>query len=105
PTAHSPENRHHLRLMRPGKERYPAARGSRINPLWLWFGVLGGPVAFGVARLVGIALTSGHCVRPAAASALFGLTPAEQLMAAVTIAAALVAGAAGIASWHVWRRT
>jgi len=43
-------------------------------------------------------------VRPAAGSALLGLTSAQQMMSLVTIGAAIIAAAAGIASWRVWRQ-
>src|SRR5438309_10998963 len=95
-------NKHRqLRLVRPGEGRSPVPRAGRVNPLWLWFGVLGGPVAFGLVRLIGSLLVISRCVRPAAGSALLGLTSAQQMMSLVTIGAAIIAAAAGIASCRV----
>jgi hypothetical protein len=42
-------------------------------------------------------------VHPAADSTIIGLSTSQQLMAAITILCALIAGASGILSWHIWR--
>lgn len=75
-----------------------------INPLVLWLGILGGPVAFALVRLAGYVLLKGPCVHSTTNSVL-GLSTAQQLMAAITIVCALVAAAAGLLSWHIWRQT
>jgi hypothetical protein len=103
--ATAPDKRHHLKLTQSGDDRYPPPRERRANPLWLWFGVLGGPVAFGLVRLVGSLLVISQCGHSTAGSAHLGLTSAQQMMILVTIGAAIVAAAAGIASWRVWRQT
>lgn len=81
-----------------------ATTNRHFHPVLLWLGILGGPLAFALVRLAGLALLSGPCRRPASAS-LFGLSTSQQLMAAITILCALVAASAGLLSWHIWRRT
>lgn len=75
-----------------------------INPFLLWLGILGGPVAFALVRLAGIVLLRGPCARATSAT-IFGLTSSQDLMAAITILCALIAAAAGLLSWHIWRQT
>jgi magnesium-transporting ATPase (P-type) len=76
-----------------------------FNPLLLWLGILGGPLAFALVRLAGIVLLTGPCANSAGSATLLGLSSSQQLMAAITIVCALIAGASGILSWHIWRQT
>lgn len=96
-------------LLRSRRHAHPGLRedrpGRRFNPLLLWLGILGGPIAFGLDRLAGAVLLSGRCVRTAGDTILFGLTPEQEIMAAITILCALSAAAAGVLCWHIWRRT
>lgn len=75
-----------------------------INPLLLWLGILGGPLAFALVRLAGFVLLKGPCTHSTSAS-VFGLSTSQQLMAAITIVCALIAAAAALLSWHIWRQT
>lgn len=93
-----------LSVVRGDAHRQRATAAGRVNPVLLWFGVLGGPVAFGLVRVAGLILVSGRCLPAAQSAALFGLSSSQERMAAVTVLAALVAGAAGIASWHAWHQ-
>jgi hypothetical protein len=86
-------------------DRPPDSSGQLFNPFLLWLGILGGPLAFALVRLAGIVLLTGPCTHPAGSTTLFGLSSSQQLMAAITIVCALIAGASGILSWHIWRRT
>jgi hypothetical protein len=76
-----------------------------INPVLLWLGVLGGPVAFALVRLAGVVLLTGSCRPPAENAVLVGLSSNQLIMAAITILCALIAGASGVLSWHIWRST
>jgi hypothetical protein len=82
--------------------RRPADR--RFHPLLLWLGILGGPLAFALVRLAGLVLLAGPCTQPGRNS-VFGFSNAQWLMAAITIICALIAAAAALLSWHIWRRT
>lgn len=75
-----------------------------INPLVLWLCILAGPVAFGIVRLAGIVLLQGRCLHPTGTATILGLSSSQQLMAAITIVCALIAGLSGVASWHIWNR-
>lgn len=78
--------------------------GGPTNSLLLWLGILGGPLAFALVRLAGFVLLTGSCVH-GTSTAIFGLTSSQDLMAAITIICALIAAAAALLSWHIWRRT
>jgi hypothetical protein len=62
-------------------------------------------VAFGIDRFAGAVLLAGRCVRGPGNAILLGLSSEETIMVAITILCALSAAAAGVLSWHVWRRT
>jgi hypothetical protein len=66
-----------------------------VRPLWLWAGIVTGPVAFAVVRLAGILLLSHGC----------GNSAPEFLTAGITIAGAVMTIAAGYLSWRIWRWT
>src|SRR5437660_1018419 len=89
----------------PAHDRQSGSPDQLFNPLLLWLGILGGPLAFALVRLAGIVLLTGPCIYPAGSTTLFGLTSTQGVMAAITIVCALTAGAAGTLSWHIWRRT
>lgn len=101
--ATAPRGRDHLRVV-PGPEHRPSGR-KPTNRVLLWFGVLGGPSAFLVSRVAGAVLVSGRCLHPAGGGSLLGLSPPQQIVAAITIVCALIAAAAGIVSWRIWIQT
>lgn len=91
--------------MQPDDTQQSGTSGRSFNPLLLWLGILGGPLAFALVRLAGIVLLTGRCMHPAGSATLLGLSSSQQLMTAITIVCALIAGASWLLSWHIWRRT
>lgn len=104
-TARPPQKHHRLHLVRADDDPRPDRSRGPVNLRLLWLGVLGGPVAFGIVRLAGLVLITGHCVHPAGGATLFGLSPSQQAMAVITFVCALIAGASGVLSWRIWRQT
>lgn len=102
-TSQSRENRPPVRLAAPKNPRL-APVGDRVKPTLLWFGFLGGPVAFGLAGVTALVLASRRCITAVHGSAWLGVS-AVHLMSVITISSALIAAAAGLASWQAWRRT
>lgn len=80
------------------------SRSERVRPLWLWTGIVTGPVAFAIVRLAGILLLSHDCGRRAVTRVL-GMSPPELATAGITVAGALVTIAGGYLSWRIWRWT
>ena len=78
-------------------------RSQSIPPLWLWLGALGGPIAFALDRLASIVLVSEGC--GTGGSRILGLTTSQMLVAIITVVTALIAVAAGLVSWRIWRHT
>lgn len=75
-----------------------------VNPLLLWLGILGGPIAYGLVRLAGIVLVVNSCRHGSGSPVLLGLSGSQTLMVAITTLCALVALASGLLAWHSWRR-
>jgi hypothetical protein len=73
------------------------SRSERIRPLWLWVGILTGPVAFAAVRLASIILLSHGCGG--------ALSPAVIATAGITLVGAVVTVGAGLLSWYIWRWT
>lgn len=86
------------------RERRLTVLGDKVKPWFLWFGFLGGPVAFGLAGVTALVLASRRCVTGAHGSGWLGLS-ATHVVIVVTLTCALIAGAAVLTSWHAWRRT
>ncbi len=80
------------------------SRAERVRPLWLWIGILTGPVALLVVRTAGIVLISHACGQSPGAGRL-GLSPAELATAGIYALGALATIGAGLLSWRIWRRT
>jgi|SRR5579884_1452659 len=91
-------------VLRDREELRRRARAERVHPLWLWIGIVTGPLAFVLVRTAGIVLVSQTCSK-AAASGLLGLSPSQSLTAGITLLGALVTTVAGVISWRIWRRT
>lgn len=104
-TAPRPGNRQHLRLARPHEDGHHGGPSAPVNRLHLVLGLLGGPLAFVLVRLAGLALLAGRCTSQSDSGTLIGPSTSQQLMVAITVLCAFIAGASGIISWHVWRQT
>jgi hypothetical protein len=78
------------------------SRAERVRPLWLWIGILTGPVAFLVVRTAGILLLSHAC--HGASTRVLDQSP-EAATAVITILGAVATSTAGFMSWRIWRRT
>lgn len=78
------------------------SRAERVRPLWLWIGILTGPVAFLVVRTAGIVLLSHAC---GGGTRVLAMSPAELATVGITVLGALVTAAAGLLSWRIWRQT
>lgn len=81
------------------------ARAERVRPVWLWIGILTGPVAFLAVRIVSIVLVTHGCSQAAAGSGPFGLSSSGMVTAGVTVVGALLTIGAGLMSWSIWRKT
>ena len=81
------------------------ARAERIRPLWLWIGILTGPVAFLGVRIASIVLVSHSCGQTATGLRMLGLGSSQLGLAGVTLMGALLTIGAGVVSWSIWRRT
>ena len=80
------------------------SRAERVRSLWLWIGILTGPVAFAVVRIASIVLLSHDCGQ-IAGTHLLGLSPYQVATAGITLLGALVTMGAGLLSWRIWRQT
>src|SRR5579884_2001851 len=80
------------------------SRAERIHPLWLWIGILAGPLSFLMVRVAGIVLLSHGCGQTATRSVL-GLSSPQLITTGITILGVLITLAAGLLSWRIWRRT
>src|SRR5438309_1259435 len=80
------------------------SRAERVRPLWLWVGIVTGPLAFLVVRIASIVLVSQGCGHGAEPHML-GLSPPQLAIAGITALGALVTIAAGLLAWRIWRRT
>jgi len=82
----------------------PSSSEPRIDPRWLWFGALGGPLAFALDRLAGIVFVAGGCGGASHGGSGLGLSP-QASMTAITVLTGLIAIAAGLLSWRIWHET
>lgn len=80
------------------------SRAERVHSLWLWVGIITGPVAFAAVRIASIILLSHNC-DSVAGTHLPGISTPQAVTAAITILGVLVTMGAGLLSWHIWRRT
>jgi uncharacterized membrane protein YidH (DUF202 family) len=80
-------------------------RSSGHYTLRLWFGVLGGPIAFAIDRFTAIVLLSRPCGQRGIGSGLLGLSVTQSVLLLVTILMGLLACDAGVAAWSAWRKT
>lgn len=80
------------------------SRAERVRPLWLWVGIVTGPVAFLVVRTAGIILLSHTCGNGSGTGTSAFSTP-ELAAAGITVLGALATIASGFLSWRIWRRT
>lgn len=78
------------------------SRAERVRSLWLWIGIVTGPLAFLAVRIAGILVVSHGCGRT---SAWLGQSPSTLVIAGITLLGALVTIGAGVMSWRIWRRT
>jgi hypothetical protein len=76
-----------------------------MHPMLLWSGVLGGAIAFALDRLASVLLISNSCKKGTHPAGLLGLTSSQTLLAAITLLTALIALAAGLVCWRIWRLT
>src|SRR5579875_1555208 len=79
------------------------SRAERVRPLWLWTGVLTGPVAFLIVHVAGGILVTHGCGH--ASGNFLGLTDGQLAVLAISLACAVVTTAAGLKSWSIWRLT
>ncbi len=83
-----------------------AAPARDLVPLWvLWFGLLGGPLAWSGQALANTPVASHGCfpnLFVLHASSVGGM---RGIMFGVSVAAVVLSGAALVASWSSWRRT
>ncbi len=80
----------------------------RVRPvglLPLWFGLLGGHIAWSLQLLVGYYLVSLACAGGFAGAQVLGVGAFDLLIWLLTLVAALVALGAGVIAWKSWRRT
>jgi hypothetical protein len=101
-TPQAPRDRPNLRVVS-RKEVRPQNRTERAPPLLLWFAVLGAPLAFAADRVASVVLLSHGCT--SGSGGVFGLTSTQAVTAGITIFTALIAIAAGLVAWSIWRRT
>src|SRR5689334_17846448 len=80
------------------------SRAERVHSIWLWIGILAGPLAFLVVRLASIVLLDHHCGRAAQARFL-GMSSPQLAIAGITLLGAVVTVAAGLRAWQIWRFT
>jgi len=101
--ALSSHGRHRPHLWVVPREPTEHVRRARFtNPLWLVFGVLGGPLAWAVSYALIAALLSPAC--SASNPTVLGLSGVEARELLVAAAGALVAIGAGLISLHIFRR-
>lgn len=81
------------------------SRAERVRLVWLWIGILTGPLAFLAVRTVSVVLLSHTCPHAVPGPHLFGLSSPQLVTAGVTVVAVLLTGGAGLVSWRIWRRT
>jgi hypothetical protein len=101
--ALSPRRHHrqHLWIVpRAPAERAPRARFT--NPLWLAFGVAGGPLAWVFSYTLTSALISPSCSM--SRSIILGMPSAQVRELLIATVGALVAVSAGIVSWYIFRQ-
>lgn len=70
----------------------------------LWFGTLGGPIAWGFQVLIGSELPELAC-SPGSAGPAVGGVGVESILVALDVTCALVAVLAALVAWRCWRRT
>lgn len=80
------------------------SRAERVRPIWLWIGIVTGPLAFAVVRIASIILLAHSCSR-AAGTSLLGMSLSQVTAAGITLLGALATIGAGLIAWRVWRRT
>ena len=84
---------------------HPAPARNDVSSGLLWFGLVGGPLAWTVQTLVDLALTSHGCyprLFPLAAPMLAGL---RGILAIVSVAALIVCIVAALVAMRSWNRT
>jgi hypothetical protein len=77
-------------------------RARRIGGLLLWFGALGGAVAWAIQLVAAWSISELTCA--AGSSAVAGL-PLQAVLGITVVVPALVTAAALAASWRTWRAT
>jgi hypothetical protein len=92
--------------MAQAKEAERITRDESVGSAALWFGVLGGPIAWVLHMTIGYSLEEWFACSPSTS------TPGEILGSsvptwaiAITVAFALVASAAGLVAFRCWRRS
>jgi hypothetical protein len=76
--------------------------GLKRHGRGLWYGVLAGPVGWGVHLLVSYALTALTCDRGWPGFTLFGLSGGHVILLAFTLVVELLIVIAGITAHHEW---
>lgn len=104
-TARDPDRDHRSYLRGDREHQLRASRDRAVSPLLLWLGILGGPLAFALVRIAGIVLVSAGCGSATSSSGILGLSSSQDLVAAITVVGALIAAAAGLLAWRLWRQT
>lgn len=80
------------------------SRAERVRSLWLWIGILTGPVALLVVRIASDVLLSQNCSR-VVEPRLLGHSPLQVATGAICLVAALLTIGAGLLAWRIWRWT
>lgn len=80
------------------------SRAERVRSLWLWIGILTGPVALLVVGVISVVLLSLDCGRVVKPHVL-GHLSFQVATGAITLLGALVTIGAGLISWRIWRWT
>jgi hypothetical protein len=104
-TSRQPDTRHHLHIIRTeAPEPHPSPR-QRPARGWLWFGVVGGPVAWGIDYLL-TSYTAVHACQSTGTGVLvMGLSAARIAALCAGIGTGLAALAAGLLMGQIWWQT
>jgi hypothetical protein len=84
---------------------HPAPHRKRVGMLALGFGIVGAPLAWNIELLVGTALSGQQCFPRYLPLAVPLWTGTWGFLLAMSVAAIVMAIAAGLVSWRSWRRT